>query len=122
MTNKSVQVGNKPAFLEVSDGETLIPIATNILIKLSPASSLLPKTPTMEHLPLNDTTHFQHQIDLLRQELEKNITAKNDFKNFINKKLADEKAHKTDAAEILDERVRMLVKENRCLKSEIKNQ
>ena len=120
MTDKSVQVVNKPAFLEVSDGEILIPIATNILIKLSPASSFLPKTLAMEHLPLNDTKHFQHQIDLLRQELEKNITAKNDFKNFINKKLAVEKAHKTDAAEILDER--MLVKENRCLKSEIKNQ
>ena len=45
----------------------------------------------MEHLTSNETTYIQHQTDLLRQELEKNITANNDFKNFINKKLADEK-------------------------------
>ena len=45
----------------------------------------------MEHLTSNETTYIQHQTDLLWQELEKNITANNDFKNFINKKLADEK-------------------------------
>ena len=122
MTDESVQVVNKPAFLEVSDGKVLIPIATNIPIELSPASTVLPKTPTMEHLTLNDTAYFQHQIDLLRQELEKNVTANNDFKNFINKKLADERAHKNDAAEILHDRIRMLEKENQCLKNEIKNQ
>ena len=59
---------------------------------------MLPKTPAMEHLPLNDTTYFQHQIVLLRQELEKNVAANNDFRNFINKKLAVERAHKNDAA------------------------
>ena len=37
MTNESVQIVNKLAFLEVSEGEVLIPIATNILIELSPA-------------------------------------------------------------------------------------
>ena len=83
---------------------------------------MLPKTRTMEHLPLNDTTYFQHQVDLLRQELEKNVTVNNDFKNFINKKLADERAHKNDAAEILHDRIRMLEKENQCLKHKIKNQ
>ena len=67
MTDETVQVVNEPAFLEVSDGEVLIPIATNIPIELSPFSQVLPNTPTMEHLPSNDTTHFQHQIDLLRQ-------------------------------------------------------
>ena len=56
---------------------------------------MLPKTPTIKHLPLNDTS-FQHQIDLLRQELEKSITANNDFKNFINKKLVDERTIKID--------------------------
>ena len=122
MTDESVQIVNKPAFLEVSDGEVLIPIATNIPIELSPASPVLPKTPTIEHLPLNGTTYFQHQIDLLRQELEKNVTANNDFKNFINKKLADERAHKNDSAEILYEKIRILEKENQCLKNEIKNQ
>ena len=122
MADESVQIVNKPAFLEVSDGEVLIPIATNILLELSPASPVLPKTPTMEHLPLNDTSYFQHQIHLLRQELEKNVPANNDFKNFINKKLADEREHKNASAEILYEQIRMLEKENQCLKNEIKNQ
>ena len=79
MTDERIQVVNKPTFLEVSDGEVLIPIATNILIEHSPASPVLQKTCTMEHLPLNDTTYFQHQVDLLRQEMEKNVTVNNDF-------------------------------------------
>ena len=58
MTDKSVQIVNKSAFLEVSDGQVLIPTATNIPIELPPASPVLPKTTTMEHLPLNDTTYF----------------------------------------------------------------
>ena len=52
----------------------------------------------MEHLPSNETTHIQHQIDFLRQELEKNITANNDFKKFSNEKLADERVIKNDSA------------------------
>ena len=83
---------------------------------------MLPKTPIMEHLTSNETTYIQNQIDLLRQELEKNITANNDFKNFINKKLADERAIKNDSAEILFEKIAMLEKENQCLKNEIKSQ
>ena len=43
MTDESVQVVNKPAFLGVSDGEVLIPIATNIPIALSPASPVFTK-------------------------------------------------------------------------------
>ena len=70
MTNKNVQVVNKPALLKVSDGKVLIPIAINIPIELSAAQPMLTKTPTMEHLPLNDITYFQHQVNLLRQELE----------------------------------------------------
>ena len=122
MAEKSIQVINKPVSIEISDGEILILIAINNPIELSPASSVLPKTSTMEHLPLIDTTYFQNQIDLLGQELEKYVTANNDFKNFINKKFADERVHKNDAAEILYERIRKLEKENKCLKTEIKNQ
>ena len=81
MADKSVQVVNKPEFLEVTDGEVLIFIATIIPIELSSASSVLLKTPTMEHL--DQIT--QDRIDLLKQELKKNVTANNDFKNFINK-------------------------------------
>ena len=43
MMDESVQVVNKPTFLEVSDGEVLILIATNIPIELSPASPVLTK-------------------------------------------------------------------------------
>ena len=105
MTDKSVQIVNKPAFLEVSDGEVLIPIATNIPIELFPVSPVLPKTPTMEHLPSNETTYIQHQTDLLWQELEKNITANSDFKNLINKILVDERTIKNGSDEILFERI-----------------
>ena len=71
MTDESVQVVNKPAFLEVSDGEVLISIATNILIELYPTSPVVTKDSyygACTYLP-----HFQHQIDLLRQELEKTL-------------------------------------------------
>ena len=36
--------------------------------------------------------------------------------------MADERTHKTDAAEILHGRISMLEKENQCLKNEIKNE
>ena len=73
MTDESVQIVNKPEFLEVSDGEVIIPIATNIPIDFSLPSPVLPKAATMEDLSLNDTTNFQHQTDLLRQELKKTL-------------------------------------------------
>ena len=44
MVDKSVQVVNKPEFLEVSEGE----FSTTIQIELSPASPVLSKTPTMK--------------------------------------------------------------------------
>ena len=67
MTNKILQIVNKPGFLEISDGKVLIPITRNILIKLFPASPVLPKILTIEHLPSNEKTHIEHEIDLLRQ-------------------------------------------------------
>ena len=63
---------------------------------------------------------FNTKSILLKQELEKNVTANNDFKNFINKKLADERAHTNSEAEILYERIKMLEKENQCLKTKLK--
>ena len=72
------------------------------------------------------TTHFQHQIDLLRQELEKDVLRimilKTSSKKKKKKKTPDGRAHKTDEAEILYEKIRMLEKENQCLKNKIKNQ
>ena len=111
MTNESVQIVNKLAFLEVSEGEVLIPIATNFLIELSPASRMLPKTPTMS-IFLRMTQLFQHQIDLLRQELEKNITANNDFKNFLNKNWRMKERLKLT-------RLKFFMKELKCFKRKI---
>ena len=107
LSDKRVKIVNKPTFLEVSDGEVLSSIATNILIELSPTSPVLPKTPTTEHLPSNDTTYFQHQIDLL-------------FKNFINKKLAHERAHKDDEAKVLHEKLKCLKRKTSALKTKLK--
>ena len=73
MTHESVQVVNKPVFLEVSDSEVLIPITTNTSIKISPISPLLQRLLLWNIYLRLPTTHFQHQIDLLRQELEKNV-------------------------------------------------
>ena len=67
MADESVHVVNKPEFLEVSDGDVLIPISTSIPIENSSPSPVLPKTSTMEHLPRNNTTYIQHQIDLLKE-------------------------------------------------------
>lgn len=63
------------------------------------------------------TRYFQHEIDLFRQELETNVTGNNDFE-----KLADERAHKNEEAEILYEKIRKFERENHCLKNEINNQ
>ena len=73
MTDEGVQVVNKPAFLEVSDGEVFIPITTNPLIKLCPISPVLQRLLQWNIYLRLPTTHFQHQIDLLSQELEKNV-------------------------------------------------
>ena len=42
MTDESIQIASEPKILENSDGEVLIPIATNILIDRSPASPVSP--------------------------------------------------------------------------------
>ena len=54
----------------------------------------------------------QHQIDRLRQEMEKSATENNKFKNLIKKSFAEERIHIRDEVEIL-------YKKN---KSEVKNQ
>ena len=55
------------------------------------------------------------------QELEKNVTANNDFKNFINKNLAAERAHKIDEAEILcEKKLECLKRKTNTLKTKLK--
>ena len=65
-------------------------------------------------------TYIQHQIDRLRQEMEKNTAENNEFKKLIKKNLAEERIHKRDEAKILYEKTTILEKEN--LKNAVKNQ
>ena len=68
-----------------TNDEILIPVSTNIPIVLSPSSSVLSKSPTKTKIPSTDMTDMQHQIDALRQEMEKNAAENNELKNLIKK-------------------------------------
>lgn len=48
-------------------------------------STVLSKTPTKTKIPSTDMTDMQHQIDALRQEMEKNAAENNELKNLIKK-------------------------------------
>ena len=80
----------------------------------------------MEHLPSTTYNTFSTPNWFIKARTRKGRFANNDFKNFIKKKKKkkspDGRAHKTDEAEILYEKIRMLEKENQCLKNKIKNQ
>ena len=65
-------------------------------------------------------TYIQHQIDRLRQQMEKNAAENNEIKNLIKKALSEEKIHKRDEAEILYEKFTILQKENNVLKVRLK--
>ena len=78
-----------------TNDEILIPISTNIPVVLSPFSPVLSKTPTKTQIPSTDMTLIQHQIDALRQEIEKNATENHEFKDLIKKKkFTEERIHK----------------------------
>ena len=57
-------------------------------------------------------TYIQHQIDRLRQGMEKNAAENKEFKNLNKKTYAEEKIHKRDEAGILYEKITILEKEN----------
>ena len=66
--------------------------------------------------------YIQHQIDRLRQEMEKNAAENNEFKTLMRKTLAVEQTHKRQEAQIIYEKIIVLEKENQCLKNGVKNQ
>ena len=70
-----------------TNDEILIPVSTNIPIVLSPSFSVLSKSPTKTKIPSTDMTDMQHQIDALRQEMEKNAAENNELKNLIKKQI-----------------------------------
>ena len=71
-------------FIVLND-EILIPVSTNIPIVLSPSSPVFSKTPTKTQIPSTNMTYIQHQVDALRQEIEKNAAENNELKNLIKK-------------------------------------
>ena len=75
----------------------------------------------MTQIPLNNITWTQHHTDLIKHELGKNVAMNNEFKKLINKKVTDERIHRRDKPEILYEIIKILKKENHCLKSDIKD-
>ena len=82
---------------------------------------MLLKTPAKTQIPSTDVTYLQHQIDRLRQEIEKNAAENNEVKNLIKKNLAEVRIRKRDEAEMLYEKITIPEKENQCLENEVKN-
>ena len=103
-----------------TNDEILIPVSTNIPVVLSPSSPVLSKTPTKTQIPSTDMTYIQHQIDALRQEIEKNAAENIKFKNLIKKTLTEERIRKRDEAEIFYEKIAILEKKINVLKMRLK--
>ena len=68
-----------------TNDEILIPVSTNIPVVLSSSSCVLSKAPAKTQIPSTDMNCIQHQMDVLRQEMEKNAAENNEFKNLIKK-------------------------------------
>ena len=74
----------------------------------------------MEHLPLNDTTYFQYQIDLLRQELENNVTSNNDFKTLSIQNWRMKERIKMTQLKFYIKKIECLKRKTSALKTELK--
>ena len=96
---------NTPITLNLQDKSYKIPVSTNVPIELTPGSPVLRKTPTEEEITSNNYSYIQHQIDLLKQELEKNTVMNMEFQRNIEKTLTKAKLYDRNEAEILYERI-----------------
>ena len=96
---------NTPITLNLQDKSYKIPVSTNVPIELTPGSLVLRKTPTKEEITSNNYSYIQHQIDLLKQELEKNTVMNMEFQRNIEKTLTKAKLYDGNEAEILYERI-----------------
>ena len=67
-----------------------------------------------------DITSIQHQIDRLRQEMEKNAAENNELRIRLKKNLAEERIHKRDEAEILYKKLPFLKNKTNVLKMRLK--
>ena len=82
-TCKYIQSANSE--VHSTNDEILILVSTNIPIVLSPVFPVLLKTPIKTQIPSTNMTYIQHQIDRLRQKMEKATAENNEFKNLIKK-------------------------------------
>ena len=113
---------NTPITLNLQDKSYKIPVSTNVPIELTPASPVLRKTPTKEETISNNYLYIQHQIDLLKQELEQKTVMNMEFQKKIEKTLTKATLNDKDKKEILYERIVILEEENECLKNKVRNQ
>ena len=92
---------NTPIILNLQDKSYTIPVSANVPIELTPGSLILRKAPTKEGITSNNYSNIQHQIDFLKQELEKNTAKNKEFQGNIEKTLTKSKLNDRDEAEIL---------------------
>ena len=92
---------NTPIILNLQDKSYTIPVSANVHIELTPGSLILRKAPTKEEITSNNYSNIQHQIDFLKQELEKNTAKNEEFQGNIEKTLTKSKLNDRDEAEIL---------------------
>ena len=101
---------NAPIILNLPGDCYKIPVSANVPLELTPGSPVLQKTSTKEEITSNSYSYIQHQIDLLKQKLEKN-TAKNmecQFQRSVVKILTKSELNDNDEAEFLYERIVIL--------------
>ena len=79
-------------------------------------------TPMKDDQQIQNLTQIQYQIDQLKEELENEINSNREFKEMFCMSLERQHMKERDEADILNERIMILEKENNCLKDEIKNQ
>ena len=78
---------NTPTTLNLQDKSFRILVSTNVPIEVTPGSPVLRKTPTKEEITSSNYSYIYHQIDLLKQELEKNTVMNIEFQRNIKKTL-----------------------------------
>ena len=96
-----------------------IPVSTNILIEILPASPMIYKAQTKHKISDNALTLIQSQIGILKEEIEKTNTYCTKFKDNINKKLEHKSIHERNENEVLYKRIDLHKMGNSCLRKEI---
>ena len=76
---------NTPTTLNLQGKSYRTLVSTNVPIQVTPRSLVLQKTPTKEEINSNNYSYNYQQIDLLKQELEKNTVMNIEFQRTSRK-------------------------------------